>query len=100
MDIVTRLEQIMKDRKITEYRIAKESNIAQSTLSSVLRGRSIVSMPTLQELTLSQFFFDPENETLYPVTENQQEMLEKWLTLTPEQQKIIFDLIEYMNDRK
>ena len=106
MDIVDKIKKIMKDRNITEYRLAQESDIPQSTLSSVFRRRSSISIPTLQDLceylgiTLSQFFFDPEKETLYPVTENQQEMLEKWLTLTPEQRQIVMDLIRYMNDNK
>ena len=106
MDIVEKIKKIMKDRNISEYRLAQESNVPQSTLSSVFRRRSSISIPTLQDLcdyfdiSMSQFFFDPEQETLYPVTGNQQEMLEKWLTLTPEQQQIVMDLIRYMNDNK
>ncbi|MGI5894563.1 MAG: helix-turn-helix domain-containing protein [Candidatus Merdivicinus sp.] len=107
IDFSKRTKELMKQHgNITEYRLAKESAIPQSTLSNLLNNNSLPNFITLETLcryfgiTLSQFFFDSEQETLYPVTENQQEMLEKWLTLTPEQQKIIMDLIAYMNDKK
>ena len=67
----------------------------------VLR-RSALSIATLEQicgaldLTLSQFFFDPETETRYPLTESQRRMVDKWAALTPEQQRILMELIEYM----
>lgn len=105
MDIIERLKKLLTDSEGTPYRLSKNSAIPQSTLSSIFNRRS-VSISTLEEIcshlgiSMSQFFFDPEKETLYPVTEKQQAMLEKWLTLTPEQQTIIMNLIEYMNQTK
>lgn len=107
IDFSKRTYELMKQNgNLSEYRLAKESAIPQSTLSNLLHKNSLPNFITLETIcryfgiTLSQFFFDPEKETLYPVTGNQQEMLEKWLTLTPEQQQIVMDLIRYMNDNK
>ena len=90
-----------RGRKI-KYRLSEQAGIWQSTLSSLFRRRSALSFATLEQicgaldLTLSQFFFDPETETRYPLTESQRRMVDKWAALTPEQQRILMELIEYM----
>ena len=103
MDFAQKIRELMRENgNITEYRLAKDSQIPASTLANILHRDTAPTMFTLQEicrffhLTLSQFFFDPETETRYPLTESQRRMVDKWAALTPEQQRILMELIEYM----
>ena len=107
MDVIRKIEKFMEERgRMSQYRLSEQSGIAQSTLSSLFRRRSALSIATLEQicgaldLTLSQFFFDPETETRYPLTESQRRMVDKWAALTPEQQRILMELIEQMQQRK
>ena len=48
-------------------------------------------------LTLSQFFFDRETETLYPLTKDQIILIEKWGKLSKEQQKALSVILDSIN---
>ena len=45
-----RFEQLLKERGVTAYRVAKDANISTSTMSNWKTGRSEVSTPTLQKI--------------------------------------------------
>ena len=106
MDFSARIQQLMLYKgNISEYRLSKDAGIAQSTLSNILHNGALPNAITLESLcryfgiTLSQFFFDPEKETMYPVTAAQREMLERSLVLTPRQQEVVRELISCMNEQ-
>jgi len=43
-------EQLLKKRKITPYRVSKETGVPQSTLSDWKRGRSVPKTEKLQKI--------------------------------------------------
>ena len=86
----------------TAYKLHVNSDIPQSTISSIMNG-TIPTFATLEifcdyfGITLAQFFADPEKEDFYHLTTRQRELIEKWSALTVEQQDAIFNLIDHMN---
>ena len=71
-----------RERQWSEYHLAKEAGISQSTLSNLINRGNNPSVYTLEKianafgLTLSQFF-NTEEERMY-VTGAQKELLEYW----------------------
>lgn len=100
MDIQKRIKQLMNEREWSEYRLAKETGLSQSTISNMFHRNTSPTIPTLQTictsfgLSLAQFF--SEGKTAVELSEEQQELFMKWSNLTKEQKKLLFDLIKQM----
>ena len=100
MDAKLRIKQLMDERNISEYRLAKDSGLSQSTISNIFVRNTAPTIPTVEAIcdgfgiTLSQFFCDENGEELVYLTKEQKELFEKWLALTPEQKAAIATLIE------
>ena len=97
MDVQKRIKDLMELRGWTEYQLAERSGLPQSTISSWYRKNMVPTIPSLEKIctafgiTLSQFFEDFEdNETL----QEQRLLFSKWSTFTPEQRKILLDLMD------
>lgn len=64
MDVVKKIEKLCKQQEWTEYRLAKESGIAQSTLSNLIHRGNSPSIATLEkickafDITIAEFFED------------------------------------------
>ena len=82
MDLVERIIELRKERHWSEYRLAKESGISQSTLSNLINRGNNPSVYTLEKisqafgLTLSQFFQTDEEQMYLP--DEQKELLTYW----------------------
>lgn len=65
MDVVGRIRELNKRRNWSDYRLAKEAGIPQSTLSNLLHRGNIPSLYTLERIcqafgiSLSEFFASP-----------------------------------------
>lgn len=100
MDTLERIRGYMQARNWTEYRLAKESGLSQSTITNMFTRHTAPSIPTLEAIcsgfgiTLSQFFSG--SDSLVELSEEQMEMFEKWSTLTKHQKQLISDLIDNM----
>lgn len=100
MDAQKRLRQLMEERSWTEYRLAKESGLSQTTISNLFRRNNAPSLPTLEVIcrafgiSLAQFF--SESSEAIELTGEQRELFDRWVTLTQEQKKVLFDLIKIM----
>lgn len=96
MDTLERIRGYMQARNWTEYRLAKESGLSQSTITNMFTPHTAPSIPALEAIcsgfgiTLSQFF------SLVELSEEQMEMFEKWSALTKHQKQLISDLIDNM----
>ena len=100
MDAKVRIKQLMDERNISEYRLAKDSGLSQSTISNIFVRNTAPTIPTVEAIcdgfgiTLSQFFCDENEEELVYLTNEQKELFDKWIALTPEQKAAIATLIE------
>ena len=99
MNTNERIVALMRERGWTEYRLAKESGLSQSTIANLFQRNTIPSISTLESIcagfgiTLAQFFSDGN---FVELTDEQVEFFEKWKYLTPEQKELIFKIIENM----
>lgn len=100
MDTLGRIRHFMNKQGWTEYRLAKESGLSQSTITNMFSRNTAPSIPTLEAIcgafgiTLSQFF--AERDKLVELTEDQLAMFYRWSRLTKRQKELIAELIENM----
>jgi len=89
----------MNERNWSEYRLAKGAGLSQSTIANLFKRNTVPSVVTLEAIckgfgiTLSQFFRDGN---MIELSDEQKELFDRWVTLTPEQKQILFDLIKNM----
>ena len=92
-----RIKRIMKVRGWSEYRLAKESGVPQSTISNIFNRNYQPSIASLEiickafGITLAQFFADGN---FVELTDEQNEFFQRWAALKPEQKRLIDDLID------
>lgn len=98
MDVIERIDILMKERGWTDYKLAVESGLSSSTIANIHRRHTVPSIPTLEAIcdafgiTLSQFF--NEDDSSVQLNEEQQEFFHTWLSLTDTQKNIVATLIK------
>ena len=99
MDAQRRIEQLMEERDWTDYRLAKESKLAHSTVTNMFNRNNAPTLPTLEAvckafgITLAQFFTEGNSPEL---TEEQRILFAKWSTLKDDQKQALLALIDTM----
>lgn len=102
MDILERLRGLLDERGWTEYRLAKECGLSESTIANIFRRNSVPSITTLESIcngfgiTLSQFFADGDMVELTPQAK---ELFDNWVTLTPEQKNAVLTMVRTFNHK-
>ncbi len=97
-NILIEIDRLRQKRGWSEYELAKNTGIPQSTISTWYAKKQTPTIQTLDKLckglgiTLSQFF--AEGDEPISLTPQQQEMLDNWSALSPKQQQIIADLLK------
>lgn len=103
MDINKRLNELLSKYGWTKYRLAKESNLPESTLSNIFHRGTIPTIATLQvicetlNITLADFFSDDDKITATPELK---EFYEEWICLSPDKKQHILQTMKYMNEHK
>lgn len=93
MDIQERIKELMNIKGWSEYKLAKEANLPQSTISHLFKRNNCPTYPTVDSIckafgiTMAQFF--SVDDEAVSVTKEQRELLILWGTLTDEQREII-----------
>ena len=89
MDVLKRIDEIMRKQHLNDYQLSKLSGLSTSTISNMRKRNTIPSIATLEyicdsfDMTLSQFFVD-EGTLLYPVNDTQKDFLDYFIFLTEE----------------
>ena len=97
MDVLQRLDNLLKERGWSDYKLAKNSNLSISTIANLRKRNTIPSIVTLEaicsafNITLSQFFADDLN--MVQLTPEQKSMFDSWVALTPDQKNLINNII-------
>ncbi|OUP84205.1 transcriptional regulator [Lachnoclostridium sp. An169] len=101
MDVLDRITQLRLERNWTEYQLAENSDLTQSTISSWYRKNMLPTIPSLIRLcdafgiTLSQFFLeDGENDVKITITEQQRRLLQYAARLDPNQYSALLNFLE------
>ena len=82
MDVQQHIRELMEERGWSEYKLAKMANLPQSTICKAFG------------MTLAQFF--SEGKEPMELTEEQRALFAKWATLSEEQKRVLFELIDIM----
>lgn len=100
MDVLARIRSLMLERGWTQYRLAKNSGLSESTIANVFKRNTMPSIPTLEAIcncmgiSLSQFFADSDMVELTPELK---ELFDSWVNLTPEQKSVAVQMLKAMN---
>lgn len=103
MDIHARLQQLLRERGWTEYKLSKECDLAQTTIGNIFRRNTMPSLATLETIcqgfgiTMSQLFAEGDMVELTPEL---REVFECWVTLAPEQKRAALAMLRAMNHDK
>lgn len=103
MDTHERLRQLLNERGWTEYRLAKNCGLSESTIANIYRRNTVPSLATLEAIckgfgiTMAQFFAEGEMVEISPELK---ELFESWVNLTPEQKKAANQMLKAMNKDK
>lgn len=101
MNTHERLRKVLADRGWTEYRLAKEAKLSESTIMNIFRRNATPSIPTLEAIcngfgiTVAQFFAENEMVELNPELKA---LFDGWVFLTPQQKAAVLNVINAFND--
>ena len=93
MDIQAKIKKLMDARGWTEYRLAKEAGLSQSTVSHLFKRENAPTFSTVESIceafgiSLAQFFAEADEEDSF--TEEQRAVLLLWGALDEEQRKVV-----------
>ena len=100
MDVIKRIDNLMKEQEWSDYKLAAESVLSSSTIANIHRRNTVPSIPTLEAIcsasgiTLAQFFSD--NNFTVQLNRDQLDLFTQWIYLTDNQKKLIYQLIKEM----
>ena len=103
MDTNKRLRRLLEERGWTEYRLAKECGLSQSTIANIYRRNTVPSIATLEVIcngfgiTLSQFFAD---SAMVELTPDLKDIFDSWVNLTPDQKAAALQMLRAMEKSK
>ena len=102
MDVLNRINELRNERNWTMYKLAKTTDIPQSTISTWYQKNLLPPIDKLERICDAfgislAFFFS--NETTTELTAQQQEILSTWSSLTPDQRQSILNLISAFHDK-
>lgn len=101
MTIQKRIKMLMDTKGWSEYRLAKEANLPQSTISHLFKRNNAPTFPTVEAvcgalgITMSQFFADDGEAVV--LTPEQRECLLLFGTLSDEQRKLVKETMRHFN---
>lgn len=97
LNVHDRIRQLMDDRGWSEYKLAKESGLSQSTISNLFNRNTSPSIPTLESIcngfgiSLGQFFSTDNSVFL---SDEQKEFFDDWLSLNVEEKQLIAEIVK------
>lgn len=97
MDIIEKIEKLRKQRGWSEYKLALESGVAQSTLATMKQRKTPAKVDALQSIceafgiTLAQFFL--EDEQVEILSEQERKLVENFRKLSNKKQQAIVSLL-------
>lgn len=100
MDVIKRIDMLMKERDWSDYKLSAESGLSSSTIANIHRRNTVPSISTLEAIcaafgiTLAQFF--TEDSHTVQLNNEQQELFRHWISLTDNQKDLIYKLIKEM----
>lgn len=101
MDVNKRLRQLLDERGWSEYRLAKNSGLSESTIANIFKRNTEPSISTLEGIcgglgiTVSQFFAE---DGVVELTPDLKLIFDDWVNLTTEQKQAVHQLLRAMSN--
>ncbi len=98
IDICIRLKQLMDERGMNMYSLAKRSNLSWNTINNIFSRSTNPTITTLSMIcnglgiTLAQFFEDG-SETAH-LTSEQQHLIHRWDQLSDREKQAVSDMLD------
>lgn len=102
--IINRIENLCEKKGLTHYRLALSSGIAQSSVSSMMNGKSTPSIFSLEkicrglDITLAQFFAG--EEAMPDFTPMQEELLDGFNSLSNRKKELLLAYLKGLKDAR
>lgn len=100
MDVIKRIDMLMKERNWSDYKLSAKSGLSSSTIANIHRRNTVPSISTLESIcsafgiTLAQFFTEESNTV--QLNSEQQDLFNHWISLTDSQKDLIYRIIKEM----
>ena len=98
--LVDRIEELIKERGLSRYQLAKLAGMAESSISNLLNRGSVPTVYTIEKIcnglgiTLSQFFSKADE---YPdLSKEQKELLDVWSCIKNEDKGVALAYLKGM----
>ena len=104
-EIIERLEYYLKEKNMTIYKLAKQSNLPLSTVSNVFKRRTIPTLITFQSMinglgiSMGEFFDEQEKDTVI-ISNDEKEMIYRYNKLSDKEKLFIRRMLMYMTGQK
>ena len=104
MDVPARLKQLMDERGMNVYALARASEVSWQTVKNIFTLTSNPSVGTLQKIchglgiTMAQFFATEEDGNIVTLTAEQQHVINRWNALSDEKRKVFSALLDMLSD--
>lgn len=98
--VAKRTIELCEKQHITMYRLAQMSGIKQSTISNIMKKKTLPNLITLEKIcngfgiSLSQFF--QEDDMCFTLTDDQKQMIDIWIALDREKRNVIKTILQGM----
>lgn len=105
MNVLDRIVELRTAKGWSEYQLAEESGMTQSTISSWYRRHMTPSVPSLEricdafDISLSQFFMESGSQPIV-LTDKQVELINATNKLSPEQLDNLLIFLNSLNSKK
>lgn len=104
MNVLDRIVEFRTAKGWSEYQLAEESGMTQSTISSWYRRHMTPSIPSLERIcdafgiSLSQFFMESGAQHVF-LTDKQVELINATNKLSPDQLDSLITFLETLNNK-
>lgn len=97
MDLIARIEELLAQRGWSKYQLAKEANLSQSTISSMINRGNNPAVSTIEScckafgITLAEFFDADLQDKEFSLEERR--LIHDWRNLSPEMKNAVQQMI-------
>ena len=104
MNVGKRLYEIRQSKKISIYKLSKDSEVSESHIRNLERGIKNATVETLEmlvkhlDMTMSEFF-NEDNDASY-LTQKEKTLLDYYRTLPEETANAVIEFCEKLNNKE
>ncbi|MEF9967408.1 MAG: helix-turn-helix transcriptional regulator [Longicatena sp.] len=101
MDVLKKLDYLMKQKHMSESDLANAANMPLSTIDSLFKKGNCPTLPTLEsmcrglDISLSDFFYEGEGEHIQEL--ETQKFLKLWYSLGRKEKNLLFDFMNLIS---